>query len=57
VPHPNAVRLILERRREERHEPPPIAVILPAHVRAKDRPVRPHDLNAYDKLKDTSHDD
>ena len=57
VPHPNAVRLILERRRDERHEPPPVAVILPAHVRAKDRPVRPHDLNAYDKLKDTSHDD
>jgi len=52
VPHPNAVRLVLERRRQERHEPPPIAVILPEHVRAKDRPVRPHDLEAYDKLKD-----
>jgi transposase len=57
VPHPNAVRLVLERRREERHEPPPIAVILPAHVQAKDRPVRPHDLHAYDKLKDNSHED
>jgi len=56
VPHPNAVRLVLERRRDERNEPPPVAVILPAHVRAKDRPVRPHDLHAYDKLKDSSHD-
>jgi transposase len=54
VPHPNAVRLVLERRREERREPPPTAVILPAHVKAKDRPVRPHNLDAYDKLKDIS---
>src|SRR5262249_6207040 len=57
VPHSNAVRLILERRRQERHEPPPIAVILPEHVRAKDWPVRSHDLAAYDKLKDNSHED
>jgi transposase len=53
VPHPNAVRLILERRREMRHEPPPIAVILPEHVRAKDRPVTSHSLDTYDKLKET----
>jgi transposase len=53
VPHPNAVRLILERRREERHQPPPITVSLPEHVRARDQPVRPHDLATYDKLKET----
>ena len=53
VPHPNAVRLILERRRQERHEPPPIAVILPEHVRAKDRPVTAHSLDTYDKLQET----
>jgi len=52
VPHPNAVRLVLERRREERHQPPPIAVILPEHVRAKDRPVTSHSLDTYDKLKE-----
>jgi transposase len=57
VPHPNAVRLVLERRREERHGLPPIAVILPEHVRAKDKPVRPHDLDAYDKLRDDSNED
>jgi hypothetical protein len=57
VPHPNAVRLVLERRREERHGLPPIAVILPEHVRAKDKPVRPHDLDVYDKLRDDSNED
>lgn len=57
VPHPNAVRLVLERRREERQEPPPIAVTLPEHIQTKDRPVRPHDLAAYDKLKETADED
>src|SRR5262249_43661822 len=57
VPHPNAVRLVLERRRQERQEPPPIAVILPEHIQTKDRPVRPHDLAAYDKLKETPDED
>jgi hypothetical protein len=53
VPHPNAVRLVLERRREERREPPPIAVNLPEHVRAKDLPVTSHPLDTYDKLNET----
>jgi transposase len=53
VPHPNAVRLVLERRREERRQPPPIVLILPEHVRAKDRPVTTHSLDVYDKLKET----
>ena len=57
VPHPNAVRLVLERRREERQEPPPVAVTLPEHIQTKDRPVRPHDLAAYDKLKETPDED
>src|SRR6516225_3748043 len=47
VPHPNAVRLTLERRREERRQLPPVAVNLPQHVRAKDTPVRPHHLDSY----------
>ena len=53
VPHPNAVHLVLERRREQRHEPPPIAVTLPEHVRTKDRPVTSHSLDSYDQLKET----
>jgi hypothetical protein len=54
VPHPNAVRLSLEHRREVRQQPPPVAVNLPEHVRAKDTPVRPHPLDSYDQLKESS---
>ena len=54
VPHPNAVRLALERRREQRGEPPPVAVELPAAVQARDTPVRPHALDTYDRLKDVA---
>jgi hypothetical protein len=50
VPHPNAVRLALERRREQRGEAPPVAVDLPAHVQARDVPVSPHALETYDRL-------
>jgi hypothetical protein len=52
VPHPNAVRQALERRREQRQEAPPVAVDLPAHVKARDAHVTPHRLEAYDQLKE-----
>jgi hypothetical protein len=52
VPHPNAVRLALEHRREQRGEAPPIDIDLPADVRARDAPVQPHALETYDELKD-----
>jgi transposase len=52
VPHPNAVRLALERRREQRGEAPPTAIAMPAHVQARDMPLPPHDLETYDRLKD-----
>jgi hypothetical protein len=51
VPHPNAVRIALERRRQDPHQPPPIADDLPPHVRARDIPVRPARLELYDQLK------
>ena len=54
VPHPNAVRLALERRREQRGEPPPVAIALPAAVQARDTPVRPHALDTYDRLTDVA---
>jgi transposase len=57
VPHPNAVRLALERRREERGQVPPVTMTLPAHVQARDAAVRPHALETYDQLKDRDHDD
>jgi hypothetical protein len=56
VPHPNAVRLALERRREQRGLAPPVAVELPAHVRARDVPVQPHRLDSYDQLKELPDD-
>ena len=54
VPHPNAVRLALERRREARGEVPPVAVELPPGVQARDGLVRPHALETYDQLKDVA---
>ncbi len=56
VPHPNAVRLALERRREQHGDAPPVAVVLPEHVRNRDAPVRPHALETYDRLKDTGNE-
>jgi len=50
VPHPNAVRLALERSRDEYRHAPPVAIILPHHVRARDKAVQPHSLDIYDKL-------
>ena len=52
VPHPNAVRLALEQRREQRQQVPPVAVDLPAHVKSRDAHVTPHRLEAYDQLKE-----
>lgn len=49
VPHPNAVRLALERRREARHPPPPIERSLPPAVKTRDRPIPPHDLTDSDR--------
>lgn len=54
VPHPNAVRLALEQRRQAQAEPPPLAVCLPEHVKRRDVPVRPHCLNDYDSLMERS---
>ena len=51
VPHPNAVRLSLERRREQRNQAPPVAVDLPDDERVRDLVVRPHKLDDYDQLQ------
>ncbi|TCG03139.1 integrase [Paraburkholderia steynii] len=50
APHQNPVRLALERRREARHAPPPVAISLPEHVRNKDARVTPHRLDIYDQI-------
>lgn len=50
VPHPTAVRLALERRRDERGAPPPLSVPLSDAVRRRDPVVRTHALSSYDQL-------
>ena len=50
VPHPNAVRLSLERRREQRDQPPPLAIPLPDKAKVHNLVVRPHTLTGYDQL-------
>ncbi len=57
VPHPNAVRLALERQRDDRKQPPPVALVLPEHVRARDKVVRPHSLETYDQLRKVGHEE
>ncbi len=57
VPHPNAVRLALERRREQRDQAPPVAVALPDDQRVRDLVVRPHKLDDYDQLQSHPEDD
>jgi hypothetical protein len=50
VPHPNAVRLALEQRREARQRPPPLAVSLSPAAQQRDVTVRPHNLDGYDQV-------
>ena len=57
VPHPNAVRLALERRRDDRQQAPPVALTLPAHVQARDKAVRAHSLETYDQLRKVGHEE
>jgi transposase len=50
VPHPNAVRQVLERRREQRDRPPPLPLTLADHDKARQVIVRPASLADYDQL-------
>ena len=52
VPHPNAVRQSLERRREQRHLPPPVAIALPDNEKARNIVVRSAPLAVHDQLHD-----
>lgn len=57
VPHPNAVRLALERRREQRGQPAANVVTLPEHLQQRDVIVTPHTLQSYDQLSEIPRDD
>jgi hypothetical protein len=48
VPHPHAVRQVLEQQRREHQAPPPIAVELPDDPRVRGLVVTPHRLDSYD---------
>jgi hypothetical protein len=52
VPHPNAVRLALERERERAGRPPALALALPEHVARRDTPMRTPSLATYDRRYD-----
>lgn len=60
APHPDGVRQVLERRREQRQQPPPLPIALPANPKVQNARVRPASLATYDALKappSTSEDD
>jgi hypothetical protein len=51
IPHPNEVRIHLERQREARQQPPPIGVELPDDMRVRNLVIKPHQLEAYDQVQ------
>lgn len=53
-PHPNAVRLCLETRREKNNLLPPIGIELPDDARVRDLIIRLHNLQDYDQLTSLS---
>lgn len=54
VPHPNTVRLKLEKRREDQKKLPPVNIDLPNDPRVRNMTVCPHNLNTYDQLQSTT---
>lgn len=50
VPHPNGVRQVLERRREQRDRLPPLTLTLPDNDKARNIVVRAASLARYDQL-------
>ncbi len=52
VSHPQGVRQALERRRQARERPTPMAIDLDKHPEAKAIAVKPHALSVYDQLQE-----
>jgi len=50
VPHPNAVQISLEKRREQREQLPPVSLNLSEDIRVQELVIRPHKLETYDEL-------
>jgi|GEM_PF-4242578 len=55
VPHHNAVRLALERARQERRDRPLVVPQLSERAQRMDVTVKPHRLDAYDDLQASAH--
>jgi transposase len=55
VPHHNAVRLALERARQERRDSPLVVPQLSERAQRMDVTVKPHRLDAYDELQASTH--
>ena len=53
-PHPETVRLVLDRRRRQRQAKPPLAIELPDDPRIKNLVVKPHRLADYDPPQEDS---
>jgi transposase len=56
-PHPDTVRLILDRRRHQRGAPPPLPIALPDDPRVRNLVVTPHRLADYDPQQDPEETD
>jgi hypothetical protein len=56
-PHPNSVRLCLERRREEQNKPPKLLLSVSDDPRVKALTVKPHNLYSYERLQQEIKDD
>ncbi len=56
VPHPNAVRISLQKRREEQEKLPPIKLDLPDDKRVREQVIRLHDLTSYDDIQQNKGD-
>jgi len=54
--HLHAIQHILERARREAGKPPALPLTLPNDPRLKNLTIKPHDLTAYDKIKDDDDD-
>lgn len=50
IPHPNAIRIHLEKQREAQNLPPPIGIDLLKDSRVRNLIIRPHRLETYDQL-------
>jgi transposase len=57
TPHLGAVRHILDRRRHERAEPPPLSVSVSEDPRVRGQRVHTRELSTYDQRARSSHDD